>query len=354
MRDVLIGLDDYFRIFRQMKKVNPHAYAYFSRVGAPLCFETTAIWQRVLDNPDAAVVNVQDMPAYFGVFMVRSKETARADVIQDRPGFLDFHLYEKRRKNIAVVSPWKWTTLYDHQEYCLDRNIFTKAERRKFPQVGNWGFHYFIGVGADGRVSALPMQMGRYQTLRNGEQVHHSSFVVPPGLKGLAGDKVTVDQYTTLMFAAVRAFAASSLSGVQLSVRKGNEVARFGIPITAVGQFFRDREREGARRRALLHFVGEYSYQRGDRTITVGEHLRGARRFTWRDHDIILSAPGIHHPAPEALTSELLEDDDILPIPDNAVTLTDTADRMQKVIERSPRVPFRKGEPTVRYRETHL
>ena len=347
--DVLLGLDDYFRIFRQMKKINPHAYEYFSRVGAPLCFESgTRAWADAMNAP-APIVNPADLPAYFGVFMTRKKETARDDLINDKPTMLDFQLYEKRRRNIRVAAPWKWT-IYDHAEFSLDRDVLTKAERRKFPHAGAWGFHYYIGVGLDGVVQALPMQMNNWQALKNGGSINHSQFVVPPGLKDFSG-RVTVDQFVAIWFAAIRAFGAAALSGVQLSVRKGNEVARFGIPLAYVRSFFRDREREGARRRALLHFVSEYHYQRGNRQVTVGEHLRGARRFTWRDYSITISAPGIHHSSPEALSAEMLTDEDILPLPSPSKTITigELADTVRRETENAPRVPFRRGEPTSRF-----
>ena len=355
LSDVLLGLEDYFKVFRQMKKVNPDAYEYFSRVGAPLCFENTAIWKENI-TPDAIgrpVVNPADLPAYFGIFMTRTRERARTDMIEDKPSFLDFQLYEKRRRNIAVVSPWKWT-IYDHQEFHLDRDIWTKEERRKFPAIGNWAFHYYIGVGKTGEVQALPMHMSRWQSLRSGGVIPHSQFHVPPGLTEMAGAKLTVDQFVAVWFATIRAFAASALSGVQLSVRRGNEVARFGIPLGYVRSFFRDRDREGARRRPLMHLVGEYQYQRGDRGIVVGEHLRGARQFTWRDYHLTISAPGIHHAAPEAMRAEVLTDEDILPLPKGVITIGEAAQFMQHEMEAAPHVPFRRGVPTKQYRPVHL
>src|SRR6516162_9302040 len=78
LKDVLLGLEDYFKIFRQIKKVSPDAYTYFSRVGAPLCFESTRILAGIIENSTPEpVTNAKDLPAYFGLFMARSKERAR-------------------------------------------------------------------------------------------------------------------------------------------------------------------------------------------------------------------------------------------------------------------------------------
>ena len=356
LAEVIVGLDDYFRIFRQIRKHHRPAYEYFSRVGVPLCFDNMSVLTRHI-LPPAAVVDAADLPSYIGVFMTRDREQARAAVMDQRPAFLDFQLYEKRRRNMRVVSPWKWT-LYDHAEFALDRDVFTKAERRRFPEAGEWGFHYYIGIDARGVVSALPMQMTSGQTLKSGDVVHHNRFVVPPGLSDMSRKMkdgyVGVDGYVAAQFAAIRAFAASALSGVQLSVRRGDEVARFGIPLAYVRSFFRDREREGSRRRPLLHLVAGYEYERGNRRVAVGEHLRGARRFAWRGHDILITAPGLHHAAPETLTAELLTDEDILPLPRDVVSVSDVAADMRTAIDTSPPVRFRRGEPSRRYRLANM
>lgn len=346
IRDVLVGLEDYFAIFRKLRLMNPQAYAYFRRVGAPLCLDRTMIWKGAfVPKP---IVNPSDLPAYIGVFLSRSREDARDEALNDTPSFLDFHLYEKRRRNIAVAAPWKWT-IYDHHTYSLTRDIFTKSERRAHRWLRDeaWGFHYFIGVGLDGAVQTLPMQMKRNQTLKNGETIHHSEFVIPPGLVEMAG-KHSVHFYAAMMFSVWRNFCAAALSGAQLSVRRGDEVARFGVPLSNVRGFFRDRDGNGRRRAALLHYVGGYEYERRGRTVTVGEHLRGARRFRWRDYDITISAPGIHHPVPEALVAEPMTDDDVLPV-EKGISLGKVAKMMQRETETIRRVPFRRGQPTKSY-----
>lgn len=348
--EVLVGLEDYFKIFRQLRKTHSSAYDYFSRVGVPLCFDSMTVLRRSIT--EQSVVDHENLPSCIGVFMTRSREDAREMVMSDKPAFLDFQLYEKRRRNIVVAAPWKWT-LYDHTEISFARDVFTKAERRRFPAAGEWGFHYYIGIDRDGRVAALPMKMSTRQPLRNGGSVHHGHFMVPPALKDMGGSR-GVDGYVAAHFAAVRAFAASAMSGVQMSVRRGDEVARFGIPLAYVRSFFRDREREGMRRKPLLHLVGSYQYERGDRTVTVGEHLRGARRFAWRGHDIHVTAPGITHAAPEALSAELLTDEDVLPIPRDTITAAELATRMQQRITGGAAVHFRRGMPVTTYPQPSL
>jgi hypothetical protein len=353
IRDVLIGLEDYFAIFRKLRRIHPAAYSYFRRVGAPLCFDKTSIFRAAIEDPKP-IVNPNDLPAFIGVFFSSSREEARDTILNDKPTLLDFQLYEKRRRNVAVVSPWKWK-LYDHHTISLARDIFTKAERKAHSWLRDeaWGFHYFIGIGTDGEVQALPMHMGRQQALKNGETIHHNQFVVPPGLSDLAGPK-GVDAYAGMMFAVVRNFCAAALSGAQLSVRRGDEVARFGIPLSHVRGFFRDRDGGGRRRSALLHYVGAYEYERQGRTVTVGEHLRGARRFRWRDYDLTISAPGIHHPSPEALVAEPMSDDDVLPIHGDTISIGSLAKKMQRETETVRRIPFHRGQPTVSYRAPQL
>jgi len=349
--ELLVGLEDYFKIFRQLKKTHRSAYDYFSRVGVPLCFDSLTVLRRAIT--DVPVVDHENLPSCIGVFMTRSREEARDLVLSDKPAFLDFQLYEKRRRNIVVAAPWKWT-LYDHTEISFSRDVFTKEERRRLPQAGEWGFHYYVGIDRDGRVAALPMKMSTYQPLKSGGSVHHGHFIVPPGLKDMSGSR-GIDAYVAAHFAAVRAFAASAMSGVQMSVRRGDEVARFGIPLAYVRSFFRDREREGMRRKPLLHLVGTYQYQRANRTVTVGEHLRGARRFAWRGHDIHVTAPGITHAAPEVLAAELLADDDLLPMPAPAtITPAELGAQMQQKITSLAPVRFRRGMPVATYQQPSM
>lgn len=353
IRDVLVGLEDYFTVFRKLRRYHPDAYGYFRRVGAPLCLERTSIWRDALVNFQKPIINPADLPAYIGVFFARDREEYRKTAIEDGPSLMDFHLYEKRRRNIAVVAPWKWT-IYDHTLISLERDVFTRSEHKKYKLPGMfgkpWGFHYFIGINnTDGAVAALPMHMPRVQALKNGGAVHHNNFVVPPGLSEISPYR-TAHEYVAMMFAVIRNFCASALSGAQLSVRRDNEVVRFGVPLSNVKAFFRDRDKEGRRRAALLHYVGDYEYERSGRTVTVGEHLRGARRFRWRDYDISISAPGIHHPSPEALTAEVMQDDDILPLPTRGVMpIPQVAAMLRMRMDNAPKVAFRHGQPTTRY-----
>jgi len=355
LSDILHGLDDYFEIFRQVRRVSPAAYAYFRRVGVPLALDSAAVWSGVIDSaPTEPVVNAADMPAYLGLFFPRTKEQSRQDIINNAPAFLDFQLFEKRRRNIAVVAPWKWT-IFDHIQLSLDRDNFTTRERRKYPEAGNFGCHWFIGVAPDGTVKALPMYMNHRQYLKNGGTIHHNKFEVPKGLQDWS-PKLNADQVVAVLFAVFRAFAATALSGAQLSIRRGSEVARFGIPLSYVRSFFRDRDKDGARRKPILHLVSEHSYERGGRIVTVGEHLRGARRFIWRGNDILITAPGIHHASPEALTAEMMTDDDLLPIPtkEKTIPINKLAAEMRQRMDAAPNVPFRKGQPTARYNTHYL
>lgn len=354
LSDVLCGLENYFALFREVKKVNPYAYEYFSRVGVPLCMNSTAVYKGHIDDYNTPITNPTSLPAYLGVFFARSDEDARKDWIEDRPTFLDFHLYEKRRRNLAIPPGWKFT-IYDHAEFHLHRDIMSKAEQRKHHYWDSWGFHYFIGIDDAGIVHALPMHRNYLQPLPKGGHVPHREFAIPRGLRGHGRErKLTPHEYVALHFSVIRAFAASALMGVQLSIRKGRQVARFGVPLSHVRSFFRDRDPTGNRRNPILHFVGNYSYTRANgKLVTVGEHLRGARHFTWRDYSIVVSAPGIHHPSPEGLHVEVMSDDDLMPIPEKGVTdMYNVAGQMQSVIESRKKTRFHHGKPTTRY-NTH-
>ncbi len=352
--DVIAGLDDYFVTFAKVRKVNPAAYSYFSRIGVPLCLDKMAIWRKSMDGLESGmmpvVANHQGMPGYMGLFFPTTAEKARETWVNDESAFLDFQLYEKRRRNVVTVAPPGWT-IFDHQQFHLPRSgVVTSADRRKYPGlVKTWGFQYFLGIGPDGAVRALPMQWERQQRLKSGDVITHSKFSIPAGLTNLKNGS-TPHGYAAWMFVTMSNFAATALSGAQVSIRRGEQVARFGVPISYLKSFFRDRDAGGGRRNPILHYVADQTRTLADgREILVGEHLRGARKFSWRGHEVVVGAPGIHHASPEALSCAIMTDEDVDHIPSDGTPIWKAADVLQHQVEQVKKVPMRKGQPTLKY-----
>lgn len=363
LTDVMEGLDDYFKFFRQLKQVHPQAYEYFSKVGAPIA-SGTKIWTGILRN-DAPISNPANLPSYFGVYLVRSKEE-RDDAVRKRICYADFALFEKRRKNIAVPSAWKYT-IYQQFEVYFDRDS-ELDHIRPGPAKSNW----FIGIEPNGTVRMLPMKLTRDQKLKDGTVIRHNDFMVPPVMQEIAMDMkdklkadgiiidkdLTVDEMTAKRFAIFRSFADAALSGIQIIIQRGKEVARFGLPLSHARNFFQDRDRDvnSNRRNALLHYVvGHKRITTYGNIVNVGEHLRGKRHFTWHGQDITITVPGLHHTSPESFNVESIHDEDTMPRPlGKTYALEEVGDIMHDNMQNAPNVKFRRGQPTISYNTHYL
>jgi hypothetical protein len=91
--------------------------------------------------------------------------------------------------------------------------------------------------------------------------------------------------------------------------------------------------------------------------LSVGEHLRGEWFFQWRDCEIAISAPGIHHPAIEGFDAEMITDEDrdfAEHDPEKLVDAKELGTRMSKEVWLRRRVAIKRGQPTVEFRNNPL
>ena len=354
---VIDGIEDYFVTFERLRKVDLHAYRYFSRIGVPLWLrnlaaERSRFYGRI---PNGGV----SLPSFFGAFIPRTGAEYRDEIINDKPSFGEF-IYFSKVKNPATVAPLG-ATIFAQNEIRLGRDVFSKEELKRFPAgSANFGIWWYAGVLPDGTVRALPCRMEHYQKLPRGGGVHTSRFQIPPGLSESGRDPETggpldAHTYVQINFAAVLAFTAAAVSGIHVTIRKGKRSARIGLPIAAVREFFADRDLADGRqrRKPILHLrLSHDRYLHDGRVVTVGEHLAGERQFSWRGYDISIGVPGIHFPSPEGLNIELWEDG-----PDNAVppnlgklqTIDRLGGAMSNLMWRQQRVRFQRGVPERTY-----
>ena len=361
LQDVLDGIEDYFEVFEQVRRVSPPAYDYFSRVGAPIITRNSMIRASAIEENILTVGPPAQLPAYFGVFLSNTKQEYHAEIIGEKPTLFDFHLFEKP-KNHGTIAPFG-STIFTHNTFSLRRNAFTREERRKFPWVRHsWGMCWYVGVLPDGTVRVLPQRMTRDQTLPNGDQVHHSAFQVPEGVVALGGKKGP-HHFARLWFNIAVAFTASGLAGVTVTIRQGKRTARVGVPVANLRSFFADRDpaSEGARRKAIMHFRhGHDRYMPDGRIIAVGEHLSGERHFFWRGYDVTVGVPGVHFPVPEVSNGYVyVENDPDAPLPPEIdpkklVSMAWAGDRIKEVIGRRQSVRMRRGEPEMTYKKSVL
>lgn len=371
--DILNGIEDYFEVFKQMRRYEPAAYAYFSRVGAPIVLDSVGAYWSNMETLNLGDPNL--LPSFFGCFFTRIKDDYRDEVLNEKPMVFDFELFEKP-KNYATVAP-PGATVFTHYQYSLKRKVWTPAEERKMPWVKHpWNISWHIGVSPGGETRVLPSRWNSSQLLPSGHAVHHSAFKIPPGLADWSASVAKRNGHpdwgphglARRMFNMVVAFTASAAAnGIQVTVRRGNNRARFGVPIANLKNFFADRDPEGARRSAILHFIAGHDRHMADgRIIEVGEHLRGNRAFSWRGYEIEVGVPGIHYPSPEGFAGELYKlGDPQAPLPaeffdrleedpKDLVGLEKAGKIIRKEMSQLRPVSIRRGRPTVRYHGSTL
>ena len=359
---ILDGIDTYFGIFDQLRRVDYGAYRYFSRIGTPIVMEGTYILKDYLDIPQLPDVSV--LPSFIGAFFPRNAEEYRKDILEDRTSFLEMHYFHKA-KNLATVAS-RGSTIYLHHIVSLKHNDadFSKEELKKFPYANrNYGVWFPVGITPDGIIKALPCHMSHTQRLPRGGLVHHSSFEIPQGVSELGGH-----EFARKILLATIACTATAITGLQVTITKGKTSARFGIPIQHAREFFMDREPEvtsSGRRKSIMHLrLPHHRLLQDGKVIRVGEHLRGERKFSWRGYDISVGVPGIHYPSPEGLKADLYLDTksgvDALPVEDwddkdlLPIGSGEAFRKYEKIIRSGKKVPFRRGEPTSTYSNSIL
>jgi hypothetical protein len=348
--DIIDGIEDYFTIFSNMRRIDKPVYKYFQKTGVPLFFANSAVWTEELSA--MRIANANALPSFFGAFFPKNAEQYREHVFNDdKCGMFEFQYFAKLKTH-ATVAP-HGSTVFSHNTMSLKRDVLSREELKSFPWARrDWGFGWFVGVLPDGAVRALPCQMRRDQMLKSGDVVHHSSFEIPPGLWDLSAKNDPHD-LVRRAFAAVLACTASSLSGLQVTIKKGSENARFGIPISYARAFFADREVDALsnRRKAILHLIFPHDrHMRDGRIVRVGEHLRGTRHFEWRGYEVTIGASGIHYPSPESFTGPLYDFDNpppdvVLPNEKDTISLDEVGSRMGRIIWRKNKPRFVKGKP---------
>lgn len=356
--DVLTGLDDFFWCFTEMRRVSRDAYRYFSRVGAPLYTPNSLVWDAHVDLP--RFPDAGRLPAYFGVFVGRSREEARADQEKDASTIPDFCWFEKVRN--AGVAARQGVTVFAHNVVFLRREgLLTQTEEKTHPWARkSLGVNWYVGVDREGNITALPHRVSRVQVLprsprkvpgggsRKG-RVHRSAMAIPDGLYELGhGDP---HDWVRKMFCASVALCATGAQGLQVAVRRGGVTARLGVPIGAVRGFFKDRDTEdGARRAAILHLRRPHERTLKDgRTVSVGAYLAGARRFSWHGYDVSVGAPGLHYPAPEGFRDGVFDAEEELPSGVKLIGVRKLGEVMRHEVWKDGKTRFRRGVPRERF-----
>jgi hypothetical protein len=235
--------------------------------------------------------------------------------------------------------------------------FFTERTKR----AGKHGItQFYIGITDDGGIGALPSLTSEAQLIRHKRLsgpyatrtswISHSKMALPSSLVSIVrnynaefGTRLTVNEHVAETLLMMIGITQSVETGATVNIAKGGLVGRFGVPANRTSHFFRDREaaRPGERRRPIFHQVQEYSYWRGAREVTVGQHFRGLeeRQFRWRDYAVAITVPDFHHVPLSAMTHTVVEYDDGRPLPAGMVLNKEVGRRLEERIWNSPDRP---------------
>jgi hypothetical protein len=361
LAEVLNGIEDYFECFRALKKVDPFAYHYFSRVGLPITGEESiAIWAKELDNPEPLEKSAK-FPMFFGSYNPtpdgKDKENWEKDGISLPEAFY-FHRVKPGREALVLAGPG--VVVYRVIECYLPRRWAPKGHVLTRSAANYW----YLGVSPDGSIHALPFRWFRHCGAETFSGFGFPQYLSAPRLKNVPMVKAQLERganlplqdiYAHAYFSFARAMTIAALEGVQISIRRDGMTARVGVPLHLVPSFFRDRDftvDSQGRREKIFHAVAAHDRHFADgRVIPVGEHFRGLRRFRWKDWEVAISVPGIHHHAAEGIDVDTFEIDDVDPVPpgmEDARVLSRFAGKL--AWERGGNKGLmRKGQPTRRY-----
>lgn len=291
---ILDDLGDYFEALRQLRRHDPQAFSYYSRVGAQT-IGGRDLWLTVGSLPAAW----RDRAArpMMGMLHMSAEWESKADK-EDRivPSFV----YFQKQENQPGVE-------YTRDDL-FEVTVFYR-DRRNGEAIGTGTF--YVAVAADNSMRPLrvrtlehrPVAYRRAHSVdrRSGQgTVPQVRWRYPVILTDLAKENGgTSEQVALGMFTTVASAVENAADGVQVRAKRDGLAAIFNVDMLRTPYFFKDREKtvtENGRTKKIFHIA------RAHRRVTAGgtetfvrTHFRGQRRFTWNGYAVTISMPGLHH-----------------------------------------------------------
>lgn len=281
LENILEDLDDYRASVKQMRRFDPDAFDYYSRVGA-----------QVVANK--AVVEHQELPPVWrhggerparGMIHFASRHCKDPDYWLH--GSLISYLKIKTREGVEVAPG----DLYEVTIFARDLKL----------QKGFAAPKYHVAVDAAGevrvlrerhveRVGAIPMR-----TWRLPEWLADS----PADAKQRGSAPRTASEKGATSFRIAANFVESAANGVQVRAAKGGVTAIFNVDMLRTPYFFKDRDKTitvGGKAKKIFHIARAHERTTaGGAKSFVRSHFRGERKFTWNGYRVTISMPGLHH-----------------------------------------------------------
>ena len=283
---ILERLDDYFILIRRMRRFDPEAYGYFSRVG----FSIPATYAR---GDEQTYAKLATIPARtFGGVMLGGKPVRKGFV---HPSFLYFHKIKHPVKVQAVGGGdiYRLTCLFDDRTLATVCSCHVVVNGTTVTLLKEeLGFRQRISPPRSKRGHAKPAPFDMVYT----------HWDVPSWVHTVAEDHdTTAAAWVQSMFALTAVTHHEANRQIVIRVKHDQDTASFGIHLATAKRFFRDRDKTSAlardgKRKRIFHAVRAHDrhlthLSQGERIVDVKAHYRGLRTFFWQQYRVHIVWP---------------------------------------------------------------
>lgn len=299
---VLDKLPRYFKYVDLMRKVDPDAYALFSRIGASVLPS-----EKVIIAVDCDVAGkyyeARDIPAFGCVYLHKDDDPS-----VDRIG-ADFMWWTKLNP-----GPLIGVEAAEGEIYCVTA-LYHDEDKLAQPVT----FHVAVPSIAGARVlkeyttHVNNMYDHKSQVDRRSYAIPRREWSYPSGLRMVSIDnqKAKPADVGRHIFAIAITAVMSRRRGFQVRVAHAGRYAVFNIDDHAAPKFFADREvqvNENGRAKRIFHFVPGYQKTNGK---FVAGHTKGLREFDWNGYSVHIGKPDFDFHNPDGLTApaDIVADD---------------------------------------------
>lgn len=293
---ILDRLDEYFVCIRRVRRLDPSAYAMFSRLGLAVPAERFANGS----HPENIAKAVANRVSFGGVLQPQTDVDDKGDATAVLPSFMYFRkVSHPPRVRSFPGDVYELTVLYDYRH---------GAELRWLTKRLTALCRCHIGMAPDGTLSLLkehvsvtskvqPARVSRGRRKPQSITLTTHQWQYPEWVlsAGAERDK-TPDEWAVGLLVMALATYTESISRLVVRVKKRGCVAAFGIETDRAKYFFADRDtsalaRDGKRKR-IFHAVTAHERRLASgRTSNVKHHYRGIRAFDWNGYGINIVLP---------------------------------------------------------------
>lgn len=285
-RDILDRLEEYFDCIHRLRRYDPEAYAYYSRVGfvVPYKYRESAKDRLPADTPRVGKGGV--------LFPPPENDTTLDGDTKMTPAFMYLaRVVRTARVQAFCGEVYKFTLMYD--------------DRRSIGGRHNYPLFCYVGVAKDGEVTILKEEVSTHAVIRpkargsaRGAFYRKSKSWEYPKFIAAIGQDRHGDGHQVIKKSFVMTYLthAEATDRIVVHVEKGVRAA-FGIELPSAKSFFRDRDKTEAttakdgKRKRIFHSVREHLRKVESRDSTVRAHYRGTRRFDWKGYGIRIVLP---------------------------------------------------------------